>query len=90
MNITNPKVAIFFLAFLPQFVNPALGPLVPQFLTLGAVFILSTILVFGGVAVGAGYLGEWLKTSPRAQVVLNRVASVVFVGLAARLLMTTR
>ena len=90
MNITNPKVAIFFLAFLPQFADPDNGPLAPQLLVLGSVFILATILVFGSVAWSAGLLGDWLKRSPTAQVVLNRLAALIFFGLAIRLVATER
>lgn len=90
MNITNPKVAIFFLAFLPQFADPAAGPLVPQLLVLGALFIVATLIVFGLIASTAGFLGHWLKNSPTAQVILNRIAAAVFVILAARLLATQR
>ncbi len=90
MNITNPKVAIFFLAFLPQFADPGIGPLVPQLLVLGFLFIVATVFIFGLVAWGAGFLGEWLKTSPTAQLVLNRIAAVVFVGLAIRLVASQR
>ena len=50
MNITNPKVAIFFLAFLPQFADPSLGSITIQMLLLGALFIIATLLVFGSVA----------------------------------------
>ncbi len=85
MNVTNPKVGIFFLAFLPQFADPARGPIAVQMLLLGGIFIVSTILVFGSVAWGAGLIGEWLKRSPRAQIIMNRVAGLVFVGLAIRL-----
>ena len=85
MNVTNPKVAIFFLAFLPQFADPLAGSLTVQLFTLGAVFILSTLVVFGAVAWGAGYLGAWLRRSPKAQTIMNRVAGAVFVGLALRL-----
>ncbi|MBS1186996.1 MAG: threonine transporter RhtB [Burkholderiaceae bacterium] len=85
MNITNPKVSIFFLAFLPQFADPARGSLTPQMLLLGLVFIASTILVFGGIALAAGTLGQWLGKSARAQRVMNRIASFVFVALAIRL-----
>jgi threonine/homoserine/homoserine lactone efflux protein len=85
MNVTNPKVSIFFLAFLPQFADPGRGPLSLQMLQLGGVFILSTLLVFGGVALLAGTLGEWLKHSDRAQRLINRVAGAVFVLLALKL-----
>lgn len=87
MNVTNPKVAIFFLAFLPPFADPARGPVVPQVLVLGAVFMVATFAVFGGVAWAAGFVGGWLRRTPRAQVVMNRVAAAVFVVLALRLLL---
>ncbi len=90
MNITNPKVAIFFLSFFPQFVDPAYGPVMPQFLQLGLVFILSVILVFGSVAIAAGAIGERLGKSVTAQKVMNRIASVVFVGMALKLATATR
>ncbi|MEH6551873.1 MAG: LysE family translocator [Pseudomonadales bacterium] len=85
MNVTNPKVAIFFLAFLPQFTDPQQGSLVLQFLVLGAVFMLVTLLVFGSIAWLAGSLGQWFNQSPRGQHVLNVVAACVFVLLAIRL-----
>ncbi len=85
MNVTNPKVSIFFLAFLPQFADPVRGSLTVQLLLLGGVFIVSTIIVFGGIALLAGTLGQWLNRSPRVQVVMNRVAGTVFVGLALKL-----
>ncbi len=85
MNVTNPKVAIFFLAFLPQFADPAQGSLTLQLFALGGVFMVATLVVFGAVAWGAGFLGAWLKRSPGAQTIMNRVAGTVFVGLALRL-----
>jgi threonine/homoserine/homoserine lactone efflux protein len=85
MNVTNPKVSIFFLAFLPQFADPGRGSLTLQMLLLGGVFIASTILVFGSIALLAGSIGQWLNRSPRTQVFMNRAAGVVFVGLALKL-----
>lgn len=90
MNITNPKVAIFFLAFLPQFANPALGSITVQMLMFGALFIVATLLVFGSVAWFAGFLGDWLKGSAKAQIIMNRVAGTVFTGLALRLALSER
>jgi threonine/homoserine/homoserine lactone efflux protein len=90
MNVTNPKVSIFFLAFLPQFADPARGPLVLQLLVFGAVFMLATILVFGSVALSAGFVGEWFSQSPRAQRVMNYMAGTVLAGLAIKLALTEK
>jgi threonine/homoserine/homoserine lactone efflux protein len=85
MNLTNPKVVIFFLAFLPQFADPARGPIAPQLLVLGAIFILATLLVFGAIALGSGLFGTLLQRSARARRALNWLAATVFIALAARL-----
>lgn len=90
MNITNPKVSIFFLAFLPQFADPGRGAMVLQLLLLGGLFIMATILVFGSIALLAGTLGQWLNRSQRAQLILNRLAGTVFVVLAIKLAMSQR
>jgi threonine/homoserine/homoserine lactone efflux protein len=85
MNVTNPKVSIFFLAFLPQFADPKRGSLALQLVTLGAGFLVATLLVFGAVALLAGSIGRWLAGSRRAQVVINRSAALIFAALALRL-----
>jgi len=90
MNTTNPKVSIFFLAFLPQFTDPERGSVTIQILLLGGIFIGATIIVFGGIAVLAGFLGEWLNRSPRVQMVLNKLAGTIFLGLALKLATTQR
>jgi len=90
MNITNPKVSIFFLAFLPQFADPAKGSLSLQILLLGGVFIIATIIVFGVISVLAGIFGEKFRESEFAQKVLNRAAAGIFAGLALKLALAQR
>ena len=90
MNLTNPKVAIVFLAFLPQFADPARGSIAAQMFVLGGVFILCAWVVFSLIAVAADTLSAWMRRSARGQVILNRVAGVVFLGLAAKLALAQR
>ncbi len=90
MNLTNPKIAIFFLAFLPQFTNPNEGNMTGQLLLLGLVFILVALVIFISIASMAGFIASWLRGSARAQLILNRLAGLIFVGLALRLVTTTR
>jgi threonine/homoserine/homoserine lactone efflux protein len=90
MNVTNPKVAIFFLAFLPQFVDPSRGAAAMQIAWLGALFIAATLLTFGAIACFAAALGAKLRQSPRMQRSLHRAAGCVFLGLAARLALAQR
>jgi len=90
MNVTNPKVAIFFLAFLPQFADPSRGSITLQLVLFGAIFIVAALVVFSSIAWFAGFFGERLGQSRRAQIILNRVAGTVFAGLALRLVTAER
>ena len=90
MNITNPKVSLFFLAFLPQFTDPLYGTLVPQIVLLGVIFIIATALVFGSISLLAGAMGEKFQQSDSAQLILNRLAGTVFVALAVKLALAKR
>ncbi|NTV50580.1 MAG: LysE family translocator [Geobacteraceae bacterium] len=90
MNITNPKVSIFFLAFLPQFADPAKGHLSSQFLLLGGAFMIATMIVFGAISLLAGVFGEQFRKSAFAQKILNRAAAGIFAGLALKLALAQR
>jgi threonine/homoserine/homoserine lactone efflux protein len=90
MNASNPKVAIFFLALLPQFIDPTVGNGAFQIIQLGLLFMVATLIIFGGIAVAAGTLGGWLQRTPAAALWLDRIAGVVFISLALRLLLAQR
>jgi threonine/homoserine/homoserine lactone efflux protein len=83
VQVLNPKVALFFLAFLPQFVDPAVGPSAAQMALLGAVFVVLALLTDGMYALLAGTLGDWLRRSSSARRGLRRVSGAVYIGLGA-------
>ncbi len=90
MNLTNPKVSLFFMAFLPQFADSRHGSMMMQFFQLGGVFIMATMLVFGLISLVAGGFGEKFSNSVLAQKIVNRIASTVFIGLAVKLALSER
>jgi threonine/homoserine/homoserine lactone efflux protein len=83
-NLLNPKVALFFLAFLPQFANPAHGSLALQVVILGLIFDLNGCLILLVVAFASGRAGGWLQRKG-LQIWLNRFAGGVFVALGLKL-----
>ncbi|WP_369854665.1 LysE family translocator [Candidatus Thalassolituus haligoni] len=87
MNISNPKVFIFFLAFLPQFANPAAGSVSVQLVLLAGIFLLVSLVVFAAMALLADVLGgRWLQSAV-GQRWLNGISGAVFIGLAIKLVM---
>lgn len=84
VNLSNPKVILFVLAFLPQFADPARA-LLPQFLVYGSVLAIGGFVVNGLVGAFSGRLGRLLMRSPRAERGLRWVSAGIFAGLAARL-----
>jgi threonine/homoserine/homoserine lactone efflux protein len=83
VNVLNPKVAIFFLAFLPQFVDPDGGAVALQVLVLGVVFLTVAVLCDGAWALVAGAAAARLRSSVHARRWLDRVSGVVYLGLGA-------
>ncbi|HET9450008.1 MAG TPA: LysE family translocator, partial [Aggregicoccus sp.] len=89
-NVLNPKVALFFLAFLPQFVDPARGSVPGQLLLLGVLFNVSGTLVNLAVALAASGAGQWGRSRLGSSALLQRLTGVVFVGLGVRLALQRR
>ncbi|GGF60848.1 threonine transporter RhtB [Paracoccus acridae] len=81
-NALNPKPVLFLLAFLPQFTNPAWGPVWQQILGLGLIFAFTGTLVTMGYGIVAGYAGHAIG---RRLGLINKIAAVMFAGLAIRL-----
>ncbi len=84
-NAINPKVALFFLAFLPQFVVPTQGPVAAQLGLLGLLFTAQAAVLFGLLGWFSGHVGAWLQRVPGSARVLDRLAGTVFIGLGLRL-----
>jgi threonine/homoserine/homoserine lactone efflux protein len=83
VEILNPKTALFFLAFLPQFADPKAGPLAPQLLVLGCIVTLTAIPCDALVAVVAGKAADLLRRKPIFQRLQNWISGSVLVGLGA-------
>jgi threonine/homoserine/homoserine lactone efflux protein len=84
-NLSNPKIAIFYFAFLPQFVAPDTAHPTALLLMLGAAFAALTFLVKGPVGWFAGALSAWLRERPRVLVGMHRTSGAVLVALGVRL-----
>ncbi|MDF1803285.1 LysE family translocator [Thalassovita sp.] len=89
VNLTNPKVILFVLAFVPQFVDPT-RPVLAQFLIYGAMMALGGLIVNGLVGVFAGGLGRTLARDAGFATWLGRISAGIFVALAVRLALLQR
>jgi threonine/homoserine/homoserine lactone efflux protein len=81
VQLLNPKIAIFFVAFLPQFVDSSRGPVAGQILVLGSIFTLLAVLSDGAYVLLAGAVGGWLRSGRRARSWLARCSGGVYIGL---------
>lgn len=83
VELTNPKTALFFIAFLPQFVRPDAGPVILQLILLGGLY---TVIAFSSdmlVASMSNQLGKWLSTNPGFGRIQDRISGSVLLGLGS-------
>ena len=89
-NVVNPKIAVFYFAFLPQFVPPGASHPTLSLFVLGLVFAGLTFLVKGPVGLAAGFLSAWFRTHPAVLVWIYRSSGLVLVGLGLKLALERR
>ncbi len=90
MNVLNPKVSIFFLAFFPGFLFSKTISNVLQFYVLGILFVITGILVFGSIAVLAGVISNYLKKNSKVSVILKWLQISVFIGIGIFILFSEK
>ncbi|WP_405207693.1 LysE family translocator [Aquimarina sp. LLG6339-5] len=90
MNVLNPKVSIFFLAFFPGFLFSQELSNVTQFYVLGFLFILVSFVVFGGIAIMAGYISDFVKSNSKVGVFLKWMQIIVFIGIGIFILFSEK
>jgi threonine/homoserine/homoserine lactone efflux protein len=88
INILNPKLMLFFFAFLPLFISPDAGSPTQQMLGLSAVFIVMTFVIFALYGILASWISSFLMNSPKAIQRMQRLFAVIFAVLAAKLVLT--
>jgi threonine/homoserine/homoserine lactone efflux protein len=81
VNVTNPKTALFFFAFLPQFVDPNAGPLPVQIALLGLVFTCLGLITDSSWALASGLAAGWIKGNASLGRIQRRISGCIFIGL---------
>jgi len=90
MNVLNPKVALFFLAFLPQFVTPATGSVPAQMMFLGFLFMIQATVIFSLIGYFSGSLGNWIVTQPKAAKCFNWITAGVLFSLGIKIALSEK
>ncbi|WP_445487480.1 LysE family translocator [Niallia sp. 03133] len=87
-NVTNPKVALFFLSFLPQFIVPNTSHSTISFVILGLTFVMTGTIWCLIVASFSSYITEKLRSNSRMEAVMNKLTGIIFIGLGIKLFQT--
>ena len=90
MNVLNPKVAMFFLAFLPQFVTPGTSYISLQMLLLGFIFMVQAVIIFSLIGYFSGTIGSFILARPKIAKYFDCLTAGVFASLGVRLALTER
>ncbi|MFD2823968.1 LysE family translocator [Lacinutrix iliipiscaria] len=90
MNVLNPKVSIFFLAFFPGFLFSDTLSTVVQFYVLGLLFMLVSLIIFSTIAILAGTISDYIKQNENVGVLLKWLQIIVFVGIAIFILLSEK
>lgn len=90
MNVLNPKVAMFFLAFLPQFVSPSTGYFPLQMLLLGLIFMVQAVIIFSLIGYFSGSIGGFILTKPKIARYFGWLTAGVFASLGVKLALADR
>ena len=90
LNVLNPKLTVFFFAFLPQFLDASPGLLDPKLIGLGGIFMLMTLVVFAVYALASAAISDLVLAAPVARRWIERALGALLIGFAARLALTDR
>ena len=90
LNVLNPKLTVFFFAFLPQFLDASPGLLDPKLIGLGGIFMLMTLVVFAVYALASAAIRDLVLAAPVARRWIERALGALLIGFAARLALTDR
>ncbi|MGG4218456.1 LysE family translocator [Paenibacillus jamilae] len=90
MNLLNPKISLFFLAFLPQFVNQESGNVSVQMLVLGVVFLMQTLVLFILISIFAGKVGSFLRRNPSFSKKINYIQGSLFTLIGLKIAFTQK